>query len=324
MRTIIKLKNISPIHIGTGNENYDFSSSWLHSDTISSALASIRVSYFGKNDVENFISSFAVSSMFPYIGDCYFLPKPQGRLNITSDAEEYTYRKKLKTINFIEKSLWQDVVSGKEIKIEEEQIQGGYLLPKNIVKQFEKPLLSQVNQRVAVPRGAGDAEPFFFEWTYFREDAGLYCIVECAESMVKEIEELFKQLGEVGLGTDKNVGGGKFDVELLSMSIAQDAPSANRTMLLSLYIPTEEELQELNISESTYAIQQRGGYISGSVKDQIRHLRKKSVYMFDVGSVFNNTQKLQGKVVDLQPNYNSEDIHPVYRSGKPITVQIRK
>ena len=47
--TIIKLKNLSPLHIGTGKENYDFSATELQSDTLSAALAAIRVQR-GKRD----------------------------------------------------------------------------------------------------------------------------------------------------------------------------------------------------------------------------------------------------------------------------------
>jgi CRISPR/Cas system CSM-associated protein Csm4 (group 5 of RAMP superfamily) len=40
--SIIKLTNMSPLHIGSENDNYDSSSDSLQSDTISSAIAAIR------------------------------------------------------------------------------------------------------------------------------------------------------------------------------------------------------------------------------------------------------------------------------------------
>ena len=45
--------------------------------------------------------------------------------------------------------------------------------------------------------------------------------------------------------------------------------------------------------------------------------------MFNVGSYFNTKEQLQGKVVDLQPKWNSNEIHPVYRSGLPLSVPIK-
>lgn len=69
---IVKLKNLSPLHIGTGRENYDFSANVLQSDVISSALASIYATQIDSNGVEKFINSFIVSSAFPFIDDIFF------------------------------------------------------------------------------------------------------------------------------------------------------------------------------------------------------------------------------------------------------------
>ena len=68
-RFIIKFKNLTPLHIGTGKENYDFSSSVLHSDTLSAALASLRAQKGKSSDIESFLMSFAISSAFPYFGE---------------------------------------------------------------------------------------------------------------------------------------------------------------------------------------------------------------------------------------------------------------
>jgi len=48
--TIIKLKDMSPLHMGTGKENYDFSASQLHSDTLSAALVAMKVRH---GNIEN-------------------------------------------------------------------------------------------------------------------------------------------------------------------------------------------------------------------------------------------------------------------------------
>ena len=96
---IVKLKNLSPLHIGTGRDNYDFSANVLQSDVISSALASIYATQIDSNGVEKFINSFIVSSAFPFIDDIFFLPAPNAKLNINVDnEEEHLYRKDLKKI----------------------------------------------------------------------------------------------------------------------------------------------------------------------------------------------------------------------------------
>lgn len=322
--TLIKLKNMTPLHIGTGKENYDFSSSDLHSDTLSAALAAMKMQKQSNADTKAFMESFIISSAYPFIGNHYFLPKPQGKVNIqVTDAEEYVSRKKLKRIKYIEINLWNDLIAGKELHVQTAQIKGSFLLENLSEKDFDIPYKSQVNQRVTVPRDLDkDAEPFFFEWTYFQENAGLFCLLDVADKEKEDILDLFKQLGEVGLGTDKNIGGGKFEIEVAQLSISE-VNTANAIMLLSLFIPTEEELPRLNLPNSRYELLQRGGYIAGSQDVMFRHLRKKSVYMFNIGSVFSTTIPIRGRVIDLRPDWQDKQLHPVFRSGKPFVVPIK-
>jgi CRISPR-associated protein Csm4 len=179
-----------------------------------------------------------------------------------------------------------------------------------------------VMQRVTIPRGDGkDAEPFYFDWTYFSEYGGLYFIVDAKPEIITEIIHLFHLLGETGLGTDKNIGGGKFDVEISSLQI-DDVQKANATMLLSLFVPTKEEIEKIDLHNSRYQLLQRGGYMAGSSEENFRHLRKKSIYMFGVGSVFPGTELLGGKVVNLTPEWNDKRMHSVYRSGKPFYLPV--
>ena len=63
--------------------------------------------------------------------------------------------------------------------------------------------------------------------------------------------------------------------------------------------------------------------MAGSAEEALGHLRKKSIYMFNAGSVFNTTNQLMGKVVDLHPKWNDERMHPVFRSGKPFYLPVK-
>lgn len=319
---VFKLKNMSPLHIGSGRENYDFSASQWQSDSISAALAAIRASQGKCEDIMDFLDSFAVSSAFPYFNDVLFLPKPIGKLPVVvSNQDEHIYRKKLKKIKFIEQSLWKELVAGKTIVVNSEQLQGDFLLSSN-VSDFAVPMMSQVNQRVSVLRDNSGTEPFFFDWTYFRDNAGLYFIVKADGAVVGELKSLLEILGETGIGTDKNVGGGNFKVDDCELEL-DDQQNANASLLLSTYIPSEQEMAQLNLSNSKYELIQRDGFIAGSVECGFRHLRKKSVYMFNVGSVFKTTATLNGSIVDLRPDWNDEKMHPVYRSGKPFVIPVK-
>lgn len=94
-------------------------------------------------------------------------------------------------------------------------------------------------------------------------------------------------------------------------------------MSLSLFIPTEDELDGLLDGSPRYSLLLRGGYMAGSSVEEFRHLRKKMVYAFGEGSVFETTKPLVGKLVDLRPDWNDIRIHPVYRSGRALTLKIK-
>jgi CRISPR type III-A-associated RAMP protein Csm4 len=319
---IVKLKNLTPLHIGIGKENnYDFSSSELHSDTLTAALAALRAQQGKESDTEHFLNSFTLSSAFPFSGATYFLPKLKGKINVlVADKKEHEYRKQLKKLKYIESGIWNELVSGQQVDIKSFQLKGSFLVKD---ESFENPFQSQVNQRVAIPRSDGtDAAPFYFDWTYFRSDAGLYCITDAKGDLFDEIKILFDTLGETGIGTDRNVGGGKFEVETHTITLP-DIADANYSLLLSLYIPTEEELPLLHLPDSQYEMILRGGYLAGSSEECFRHLRKKSIYMFNVGSQLFTTACLSGKVVNLAPQWNDERMHPVYRSGRPFYLPVK-
>jgi len=320
---IIKLKNLTPLHIGTGKENqYDFAATNLHSDTLSAALAALRAQQGKTDDIEDFLKSFSLSSAFPFWNNICFLPKFQGKINVkVFPHKEQEYRKQLKKLKYVDVHLWSKLVQGDEITVNESQLKDDFLL--ETVKDFVEPYKSQVYQRVNVPRVDNeDADPFFFNWTYFHQKSGLYCLTDVHDEKFDEILRLFELLGEAGLGTDRNIGGGKFEVERGKLDLPE-IEDANQSMLLSLYIPTKEEISKLNLKKARYELLLRGGYMAGSSEEGLRHLRKRSVYMFNVGSVFPTTETLTGKTVNLKPEFNDDRMHDVLRSGRPFYLHVK-
>ena len=317
---IIKLCNLSPLHIGTGHDDYSTSASELPSDTISAALAAMKAQFAGNIDAQAFMESFTISSAFPFIGKQLFFPKPMGKL-LVQGCDEELIRKKLKKVKYIEFSQWEKMVQGKALYIDEKQLYGEFLLDKD--NKHKKPYSYQVNERVAVPRDGSNPTPFYFKWQYHSPDAGLFCIIDCNEDTFKEIKKLFELLGDTGIGSDKSVGGGKFDTvaEEIELPEIQDADS---TLLLSHYIPTREEIEQIDLEASQYEITQRGGYMAGSNVPAFQHLLKKSVYMFKSGSLINGVYVLKGMIADVAPAYNDGRMHPTLRCGRPIVLPIKK
>ena len=317
---IVKFKNMSPLHIGDGRDVYDTASQCLLSDTISSALASLYAQQGGDN-VLDFMNSFTVSSAFPYSGECYYLPKPMGRLDICGcDVDKI--RKTVKKIKYIDYTLWRNVANGAQLDIDEQQLKGEFLVAKSDVEDFEQPYKTEVHQRVGVSRDGGDAAPFFFEWKYFAKDAGLFCMFNANEENEELVKRLFVRLGECGIGSDRSVGGGMFEVEFDTITLP-DVADANAVMLLSQYIPTKDEHAQIAFGDSRYELSRRGGYMAGSNNASLAHLIKQAVYMFNTASVLKMPLASKGKVVDLAPVWNSEEMHPVYRSGRCLALPIK-
>ena len=323
--SVVKLSGITQIHIGTGRESYDFSAADLCSDTLMSALAAMMAMRGEASEIEGFLNSVRLSSAFPFFRDHLFLPVPKGRLSIEVEGEEpHLYRKMLKKVKFMDLPLWKRMNAGETITVGRSQICGDFVISsaKDLPRQIYK---SYVSERVCVPReDAHDSEPFFFEWKFFEKEGGLFILTDATGDKLEKLLILMKALGQQGLGTDKSVGGGKFGVEPSGTITIDEDDSSNSVMLLSLYLPTQEELSHIDMESSRYSLLLRGGFMAGSQEENFRHLRKKSVYMIDVGSVLHTNIPLEGKVVDLRPEWNDPDMHPVYRSGRPISIPIKE
>lgn len=313
---IIKLKNITPLHIGKGKDFYDMLFDDVLSDMLSSALASIRVNIKGMaDDVESFMDSFCLSSAFPFYKEEYYLPKPKGRISIGIDEK---YRKKLKKIKYVEKSLFERIyIHGEMVNADKSQLAGELLTRKPLAEDEVLSTKGEV-ERVAIPRdGGSDAVPYFFEFKYYASDAGLYCLTDAKGELFAELVELFTILGQQGIGSDKNVGCGHFDVESGTIEIA-DVVSDDKLML-SMYIPTREELSAIDLSKSSYQMLLRGGYMAGSENEAGRQFLKKAVYMMESSSLLHSQQELKGRIVNLRNTFSNHDI---FRSGKAFYLPI--
>lgn len=319
--SVIKFSNLSPIHMGTGRENYDFSNADLHSDTLTAALAAVRAQQGKTADLDAFLKSFTMSSAFPYSVNRFLMPVPKGILNvIIKDEEPHQYRKMLKKIRYADFSIWNRLIMGQSVTLTRNQIQGECIFD---TESIGHSILSksEVMERVGVPRDNGSkSEPFFFEWKFYDRKSGLFVLTDAKGDLLEEIVQLLELLGQNGVGTDKSVGGGKFDVILDNDLTIEEPENPNGQILLSLYVPQEKELLSIDFGHSVYSIELRGGYIAGSQDEKYRHLRKKSIYMFDVGSVLCTDISIEGKIVDLRPEWNDENLHSVYRSGRPLCV----
>jgi CRISPR-associated protein Csm4 len=320
---IIKLYFTSPLHLSRGQtEEYDRAAPMLHADTISGALASAFTALFPDEDVKEFMHSYKVSSAFPFSTETLLFPKPMTRLPVNENTHDLGFAKKIKKTEYVDQKLFEAILNMQEIELESAHFYGNMMVSK---KSASFPFYKKdVQQRVMVPRsGDGDSVPYYIERTWFKEGTGLFFLVEVGDNE-QQLKSCMHFLADSGLGTDKSVGNGQFKLsEPIIEEIDLKVPEKSDMQLnLALYCPVKTEISLAFLENSSYNLELRGGFLAGSSNDKIRHLRKKKVYMFSCGAVF-PANELKGKILDLSPEWDSEDMHPVYRDGRGFFIPIK-
>ena len=312
-----------------------------HSDSLKSAIYAVGLSLFKEWKNEKlFFNSFRISSCFPYANDEYFLPKPQLKKRISfGKGNDDTLAKKVKKIEYLEKSVFEEYVNSNnnEIQLNQNNITpDGLFVCKNDLT-FKKTdnkgnvytfsfLKTKVQQRVKVPMEweNEDSEPFYIDRIYFEKNCGIYFLAEFENEKIRE--QVFKTialLGENGIGTDRTVGNGQFNIADTQNEFSINITSnIGKYLSLGLYLPSLEEHSNIIFDESNWNLLKRGGYMAGSEFEEFMHLRKKSIYMFGEGSVLKSDKLLKGKFENLVPEWNNEKIHAVWRDGQCLLLKI--
>ncbi|HQH18488.1 MAG TPA: type III-A CRISPR-associated RAMP protein Csm4 [Bacteroidales bacterium] len=343
MLKAIKLRFVTPVHFGRGREELDKTELVYHSDSLKSALYAIGLPLFEdwKNE-NNFFSTFRISSCFPFAKNEFFLPKPQLKreINFGGTSDDKT-AKKVKKIEYFEKSIFEEYINNTNGKFEINQAhispEGAFVCNdentfthtnNNGIKSKYSFYKTEVQQRVAVPNEweLEESKPFYIDRIYFEKECGLYFLAEFDNSLIEEqVLKSFRLLGENGIGTDRTVGNGlfEFDNHKDVIDFHLNIPNSKGLSLsLGLYLPTEEEHASIAFDKSAWSLLKRGGYMAGSESEEFRHLRKKSIYMFGEGSVFESAKTLNGKYENLAPVWNNEKMHPVWRDGQCLMIKI--
>jgi len=333
----IKLEFTSPLHIGRGWGDLDRSEPILHSDSLKSAIYFSLIQLFPEWKSEEkaleFFNGFVISSCFPYYNNEFFLPKLPIRNFIISGIDDYKIAKVAKKIEYLSLDVFKNYLNSKEIiNIDKKQLSenGKYVFANNNAPiNF---IRSQTQQRITI-KNTGKSIPFFVDRLFFMKNSGLYFLADFKKNDQLKflVFKALKFLGTIGIGTDKTVGNGFFEfdenrhVQEILIETKNTYTNDYAYASLGLFIPTEEEFKRINFDKSFWNIKERGGYIAGSEYIKFRHLLKKSIYMFTEGSIFFTEtlkENLEGKLVNLKPDWNDNDMHNVYRCGKSIFIKV--
>lgn len=320
----------APLHIGDVRpDDYGNSESFVRSDTLMAALTSM----LGKTGkIENDFSGefpFRVSSLFPFAESAgevvYFFPKLSKPMPIKKEGDKpIPYAKKLKKLKWLDKSYFEAQLNHKEFghfgDAKQKDIQGEFCSSAELPK--DGFITKQVSQRVTIPRVRGDGEdptPFYMERLFFNKGAGLYFMVEGNSTEI--LEDALNLLQHEGLGTDRTIGNGAFRWD--GGTIELETPESGTCTNLSLFCPeSERQLAEMLDNEASYETIKRGGWIT---TEGYQTYRKKGVYMFAEGSVFQGDTTPKGRqAIDVTPDASFIQLpHKIYRCGESIFLPVK-
>jgi CRISPR-associated protein Csm4 len=293
---------------------------------------------------------FRLSSGFPYFQDILFLPKPYCFTPKVDKSESekilHSDKKRLHKVRFVDSLLWENMINGKsdEILFNLQKSGSSISFEKNdsplssivddcwtnqSVTIWEENLHSMEREghkashfykeierpRVTIDRITSSATIFHFGEIMFRRGAGLYFMADFdKEEDISVFESILTMLGEQGLGADRTVGRGIFDWKEIDSPVTLQSNSGDSFISLSLFVPTEKELDTIDISNSWYDFTLRKGWVSQ------KELRRRSYRMFTEGSVFKTKTSIlpQGKLLKALEKGESTFLnldHDVWRSG---------
>lgn len=352
------LKPKGPFHFGERGVGMEVTGMTLHSDSLFSAICLTLRDLKGSRWLEDeFLSAFLepgapppvlISSLYPYAGTIYFLPRPMAVPRWRASADEWSWRKMAKA-KFVSETVFSYLVEGKMVddailpgsasdragvfaagtwvSRSEGAILGSLTDHEGQVRPWDK---EQEAPRVTVDRGSSASDYFLTGRLSFHADAGLYFLARWAipdHPLRAAVEEALASLGETGIGGERSAGYGQFD--LIGPALADPLPDAGALpyfTTLSVYCPTAEEVNGGLLSDNAaYDLLTRRGWIASP---QGGALRRKSVRMLGEGSILASIpgRDSYGLLSDTTPDVfdpaKGRNGHKVYRYGLAFPVGV--
>ena len=317
-----KLKFHSSFHLDSGDAVDGPSELFLRSDTLFSAICSAANKFYGNSAVESFLqpNSIKISSAYPYYKDEFFFPKP---LNFyPNEIEEYELIKEFKKIKFISKDNLETLLRGNSIDKS--------LLNKNFILNScwrnklntDEDLIFKTNENphIVLDRVTNQTQIFYKREVYFNKNAGLFFLAYIHDDLLAKFETVLRFLGDEGIGADRTIGEGLFEVEGIDNFSIAAAEKFDSFYALSLYSPTEEEFYKIEPEKSFYDFEIRKGWVSNNT------LRRKSLRMFTEGSVLKFKEEIRpnGVIHKLleKEKYPKDLSNDIFRSGQALFLPI--
>jgi len=297
---------------------------------------------------------FALSSLFPRLGDLPLLPRPALRLPVLDEQQRQRIGKGFKQLRYLSPVLFAAVCAGRPLADEPLVMQGGkvWLTPAEATalpepwcpasrestaawrqRLAETPIWSiESVPRVTVDRASSASAYYEVGRVTYAPGAGLALLARFDDETVRPtFEQLLDLLAESGLGGRRSSGYGAFSWQPgpeLALELGQPG---GRAVLLSRFLPRDEELDALRGAGASYQLVRVDGWVFSMGRPSQRRQR---VMMVAEGAVLAMAaDEVCGRVVDVRPIYTEGrphpqlgsgpgTEHPVYRSGLALALPI--
>lgn len=297
---------------------------------------------------------FVLSSLLPRLDTLILLPRPALKLPM-SETQRRKIGKGFKKLRYLSPQLFADVCAGRPFADEPLIMQGGKVwlsreeargLPspwKQVSSESDEAWLARLQAtpiwsieavpRVTVDRASNTSAYYEVGRVVYALGAGLALLVRYADPEAQgQFEHLLTLLGESGLGGRRSSGYGAF-AWAAGPTLALDVGApGQRVVLLSRYLPREDELACLQHEHAAYQLVNVGGWLFSPGQPAQRRQR---IRMVAEGSVLaTGATPVYGRIADVRPDYSLSSRehpifkcgkgtpHPVYRSGLALTLPI--
>ena len=284
---------------------------------------------------------FLLTSTFPFAQKkgqppLLFFPVPLAARRIPQGQSPPRDPKALKRVRFVSEALFRRLLAGESLAALADQarhLQDGAVwlspdeetrLPRTVREEGRLWKVAD-RPRVTVGRADNASNLFYVGAVHFPQGAGLWFGVHWRDetsSWEKTLPDLLADLGESGLGAERNVGYGQAEItQQDSVNLPDPRPDAP-WVTLSRYLPRREEMTALAHATAAYQLTAVGGWVDGKAQ------RRRKVHMLTEGATLGPVGRDApwGQMVDVRPRYRVKGQvhdplgHPVYRYGYALAV----
>lgn len=344
----IHLKPLGPFHLQTGGLDHEQVDTFPRSDTLSAALMYLWARQFGSIPGLPDDPPFLVSSIFPSVeleqGEIVKLfPRPKSvHYGLVQNESGSFGHKEFKRIQWLDENLFRLSLNGMKALLPHIPASpddprlwfNGSVWCKSPRPDSgaETPLVyEQESTRVVLDRVTNASMPFHYVTTRFAESVNLYLLARVKEEHRSRFLGLLHLLGDEGIGGDRTIGMGRFEVLGAEEWNAPKTENPSHWVNLGVFNPAPNSQSEVKWEHSSYGLLTRNGWVTEKA------LRRRSLRVLDEGSVLASSTMPEGRIVnvldkeapdllDRHREYLSDIIqldHPVYRDGRTIWLPMK-